>query len=147
MKALPVNLADLTAVLDEPRNGPVRAFFDRQSGDIEHVPRDVEVEGVFDDIFAAPDRWLEIQPVSLQVRQDLRRAFVGEVSDAVTRLRLAEALADERPLLRFAAIVRDVPGLQDAWLTFRTRALETIARTWLSAVGVEVAAAGAHPVV
>lgn len=147
VKRLPVNLAELTAILDEPRNGPVRAFFDRESGDVEHVPRDAEVEGVFDDIYAAPERWLEIQPLALRTRQDLRRRFVAQLGDAVIRLRLDEALAGERPLIHFAAIVRDTPGLQDEWLTFRTRELETLALTWLSAIGVEPAVPGTHPVV
>jgi hypothetical protein len=133
---LPIDLAELTAALDEPRGGPVRAFFDRQSGQIEHMPRDAEVEGVFDDILAAPQRWIEILPIPGRERRELRRRFLDEIVDAPLKLRLQDALAGERALQRFAAVVRDTPGLLDRWLAFRASALGPVARAWLSAIQV-----------
>jgi hypothetical protein len=133
---LPVDLAELTAAMDEPRNGPVRAFFDRQTGAIEHMPRDFEVEGVYDDILAAPQRWIEILPLGAGERRELRRRFLDEVGDPPLRLRLGDALGGTRPLATFAALVRGTPGELDRWLAFRGRALAPLARTWLSAIHV-----------
>jgi hypothetical protein len=141
VRSLPVKMPELTEALDQPRGGPVRTFVDRQTGDIEHVPRDAEVEGVFDDIFASPQRWVEVQPVPHQVRQQLRARFVDEVTDGQLRLRLVDALAAERPLAQFGKALREVPGAIDAWLAFRDRELAVLARTWLSAIGVAPARA------
>jgi hypothetical protein len=133
-----VDLAELAALFDQPRLGPVRSFFDRTSGEIEPMPRDAEVEGVFDDILAAPERWIEIQPMPRGERRVLRQRFVDErVDDPHLRLRLGEALAGERPFARFAAVLRDAPGMLDRWLDFRADALALVARTWLSALEVE----------
>jgi hypothetical protein len=137
VKRLPVDLSELAASFDQPRRGPVRTFFDRESGVLEPMPRDAEVEGVFDDILAAPDRWVEIQPLSLAERRELRQRFVEEVTDPHLRLRLSEALAGERALARFEAVLREGAALLDAWLAFRAQALASLVRAWLSAVGVE----------
>jgi hypothetical protein len=144
LKRLPVDLAELAAALDQPRNGPVRAFFDRQSGDVEHVPRAATVEGVYDDIFAAPDRWVEIFPLPRPVRDGLRRRFATDVDDAQIRLRLADALNAERSGPAFSALLREVPRLQDAWLAFRARELDSLVRAWLSAIQVEPLEPGPH---
>jgi hypothetical protein len=134
---LPVDLAELAALFDQPRNGPVRAFFDRSSGDLESMPRDAEVEGVFDDILATPLRWVEIQPLPLPERRELRARFVDqEITDPHLRLRLTEVLAGARPFTRFEALLRE-RGQLDRWLAFRAEALESLARAWLSALGVE----------
>jgi hypothetical protein len=129
-------MPELTEALDQPLGGPVRTFVDRESGELEHVPRDAEVEGVFDDIFASPQRWVEVQPIPRDLRQRLRSRFVDEQTDGQLRLRLADALSSDRPLARFAKVLREVPTALDAWLAFRDRELETPARTWLSAIGV-----------
>src|SRR5438105_1306029 len=133
---LPVDLSELTAALDEPRGGPVRAFFDCQTGAIEHMPRDFEVEGVYDDILAAPARWIEILPISARERRELRRRFLEEVGDPPLRLRLRDAVDDARPLAAFAAVLRATPAELDRWLAFRAQALAPLARTWLSAIHV-----------
>jgi hypothetical protein len=135
-KSLPVRLPELAEAFDQPRGGPVRTFVDRQTGEIEHVPRDAEVEGVFDDIYASPDRWVEVVPLAPALRQRLRARFVDEETDGHLRLRLGDALAGERPLVRFAAVLRDVPGALDAWLRFRDQELDGVVRAWLSAIGV-----------
>jgi hypothetical protein len=135
---LPVDLNELAALFDQPRKGPVRSFFDRTSGEIEAMPRDAEVEGVFDDIVAAPDRWIEIQPLPGAERRRLRQRFVDErADDPQLRLRLGDALGGERPLARFEAVLRDTPGMLDRWLGFRAEALAIVARAWLSAIDVE----------
>ena len=146
MRRLPVDLAELAAFFDQPRNGPVRAFLDRGSGEIEPMPRDAEVEGVFDDILAAPDRWVEIQPLPLAERRQLRQRFIDErADDAHLRLRLLDALAGERPFPRFEAVLRDAPQALDGWLAFRAQALAIVARAWLSAIDVEALAAAGPP--
>jgi hypothetical protein len=62
------------------------------------------VEGVFDDILAAPDRWVEIQPLPAAERRELRTRFVDqEIGDPHLRLRLFETLAGAHPLVRFEA--------------------------------------------
>jgi hypothetical protein len=98
------------------------------------------VEGVFDDILAAPDRWVEIQPLPAAERRALRQRFVDDVLDPHAKLRLAEALAGVRSLSRFEAALRLVPGELDRWLAFRAQALDVVVRAWLSAVGVLPAA-------
>jgi hypothetical protein len=134
---LPVDLAEFASFLDQPRRGPVRAFFDRSTGEIEPMPRDAEVEGVFDDIVTAPQRWLEIQPLPVATRGELRRRFLEGVGDVFVRLRLAESLTAKNPFSRFDAVLRDVPGLLDRWVAFRAGALAEVAQVWLSALGVE----------
>jgi hypothetical protein len=134
---LVVNLGELAAAFDEPRRGPVRTFFDRVTGTIEPMPRDAEVEGVYDDIVAAPERWIEIRPVPLAQRLELRRRFLEQVADPHHRLQMADALAGQRPLARFDALLRGAPTLLDAWLSFRTAELAMMTRAWLSALGVE----------
>jgi hypothetical protein len=136
MKRLSVNLPELAAVFDEPRGGPVRTFFDRSSGALEPMPRLVEVEGVFDDILTAPDRWVEIQPLPRAARHELRRRFVEEVTDPQLRLRLSEVLGGGRPLARFDALLREAPALLDRWLAYRADSLAPLARAWLSALGI-----------
>jgi hypothetical protein len=134
---VPVDLDELASFLDQPRRGPVRAFFDRATGQMEPMPRDAEVEGVFDDIVAAPERWIEIQPLQLSRRVDLRRHFLDQVNDPLVRAQLSEALAQPKAFARFDAVLRNHPALLDEWLRFRTRTLSALAEAWLSAIGVE----------
>jgi hypothetical protein len=155
VRRLPVDLPALAAMFDEPRNGPVRSFFDRSTGELESMPRDAEVEGVYDDIVNAPNRWVEVVPLPAPERRELRRRFAEEQHDLHVhlRLRLFEALelgedppaspaAIRRSLLRFEAVLResaaDLP-LIDRWLAFRAATLLPLARAWLSALGVEPA--------
>jgi hypothetical protein len=133
-----VDLDELVSSLDQPRRGPVRAFFDRTTGQMEPMPRDAEVEGVFDDILTAPDRWIEIHPVPLSHRLEVRRRFLDEVSDLLARAQLVESLDQSRSFARFDRVLRSHSGLLDQWLQFRTRALAPVAHAWLSAIGVEV---------
>jgi hypothetical protein len=137
VKRLPVDLAELAALLDAERGGPVRAFFDHDTGALDWMPRDAEVEGVFDDIVAAPNRWVEIRPLAGRDRRELRRRFVEEVTDPHLRLQLGEALAGERALARFEAVLRQREEWLDAWLAFRVAALLPLARAWLSALDIE----------
>ena len=133
-----MDLSELATLFDQSRRGPVRAFFDRASGELESMPRDAEVEGVFDDIMAAPERWVEIQPLPLAERRELRRRFVDEeIMDAHLRLRLFEALESASSFTRFEAVLRDRSDLLDRWFEFRATELVTLVRTWLSALGVE----------
>jgi hypothetical protein len=155
VRRLPVDLPALAALFDEPRNGPVRSFFDRSTGELESMPRDAEVEGVYDDIVNAPDRWVEVVPLPAPERRELRRRFAEEQLHDLhvhLRLRLFEALelgedppaspaAIRRSLLRFEAVLRensDLP-LIDRWLAFRAATLLPLATAWLSALGVEPA--------
>ena len=137
LKRFSVDLAALTQAFDEPRRGPVRTFVDRQSGQVEQVPLDAEVEGVFDDIFASPDRWVEVQPLAPALRQELRRRFVQQVDDPQLRLRLGAALGERRPLQRFASVLRERPPLLDGWLLFRQGELDSLIRAWLAALGID----------
>ncbi|HEY0707620.1 MAG TPA: UPF0158 family protein [Polyangia bacterium] len=128
----------LAEVFDQPRNGPVRAFFDRTTGALESMPRDAEVEGVFDDIVTAPERWVEVSPLPLGDRQRLRARFVEDhITDPHLRLRFSEALAAERPFTRFDALLREQPDLLDGWLSHRAESLQPIVRAWLAALGIE----------
>jgi hypothetical protein len=155
VRRLPVDLPALAALFDEPRNGPVRSFFDRSTGELESMPRDAEVEGVYDDIVNAPDRWVEVVPLPAPERRELRRRFAEEQLHDLhvhLRLRLFEALelaedppaspaAIRRSLLRFEAVLRESSDLPliDRWLAFRAATLLPLARAWLSALGVEPA--------
>jgi hypothetical protein len=133
-----VDLDELAALFDQSRAGPVRAFFDRLSGELESMPRDAEVEGVFDDILAEPGRWVEILPLPMAERRGLRRRFVDEeVSDPHLRLRLFEALEGPRTFAPFETILRGDRATLDAWLSFRAAVLRPLARAWLSALAVE----------
>ena len=134
---LPVDLAGLAELFDQPLAGPVRAFFDRASGELESMPRDAEVEGVFDDIVAQPARWVEIHPLPMAERRALRERFVDDqVTDPHLRLRMFEALEGQRSFARFEAILRERSELLDRWLGFRARALAPLAQAWLSALGI-----------
>jgi hypothetical protein len=137
LRRLRVNVPELTEAFDEPRGGSVRTFVDRETGQIEHVPREVEVQGVFDDIFASPHRWAEIQPLANEIRSGLRRRFAEQVEDPQFRFKLANALAAKLPFIRFASVLRDGPGLLDRWLAFRNRELDSLAVAWLAAIGIE----------
>ena len=138
MKRLPVDLAELTALLDEARGGPVRSFLDRTSGELESMPREVEDEAVFGDILTAPERWMEIHPLPFAERRELRRRFVDqEVADPHLRLRLFEALEGPRPLGGFHGILRGHGSDLDRWFIFRARQLAPLARAWLSALDIE----------
>jgi uncharacterized protein UPF0158 len=134
---VPIDLDELVSFLDQPRRGPVRAFLDRTTGQLEPMPRDAEVEGVFDDVLAAPHRWIEVHPLPLAHRVELRRRFLEEVNDPLARAHLSESLAQPRSFARFDAVLRIHAGLLDQWLGFRTRALAAVAHAWLSAIGVE----------
>ena len=119
----------------------MRAFFDKQTGLLESMPRDAEVEGVFDDITGAPERWVEIRPLPASDRLDLRRSFVNEqVDDAYLRLQLFEALDGQRAFARFDALLRTHPELLDRFFEYRASRLELLARTWLGALGIEAGA-------
>jgi hypothetical protein len=142
LRTVPVRLPEVGEALDRERGGGVRTFVDRETGEIEHVPLAVEVEGVFDDIFASPERWVEVSPLPDQVRVQVRRRFADEVNDPQVRLKLADALGAERPFQRFAAVLREVPGLLDGWLGFRDRELDGLARAWLAAIGLAPGAPG-----
>jgi hypothetical protein len=138
VRRVPVDLGDLASLFDQNRGGPVRAFFDRASGELESMPRDVEVEGLFDDVLSQPGRWVEIQPLPVAERRELRRRFVDEeMTDAHLRLRLFEALQGPRAFTRFEAVLRERSALLDRWLAFRTQALAPVARAWLSALDIE----------
>jgi hypothetical protein len=140
VRRLPVDIGELSALFDQSRAGPVRAFLDRVSGDLEAMPRDAEVEGVFDDIVEDPTRWVEVYPLPCAERRALRRRFVDEqMTDPHLRLRLFEALDGRRPFARFDAVLRERSDLLDAWLAFRTRELTPLAHAWLSALEIEPA--------
>jgi hypothetical protein len=137
---MPVDLPELAARFDDAMGGPVRTFFDRVTGQLESMPRDAEVEGVFDDILAQPARWVEIQPLPARERRQLRRRFVEEeMNDPQLRLRLFEALDGPRPLSRFEAVLREQRPALDRWLSYRAEALAPLARAWLSALGIDPA--------
>jgi hypothetical protein len=137
VKRLPVDLSALAALFDEPRRGPVRAFFDTDTGTLESMPRDAEEEGLFDDIVAAPQRWVEVLPLPVTERKELRWRFVDqEIADAHLRLRLFEALDGKHPFIRFEALLRDRPLLLDRWFAFRGASLHPLVRTWLSALNI-----------
>jgi hypothetical protein len=138
VKHLPVDLAELASLLDQARGGPVRAFFDRVTGELDSMPRDAEVEGVYDDIVTAPERWVEIRPLRMAERRELRCRFVEDaVTDPHLRLQLFEALSGDRAFTRFESVLRQQEPWLDAWLAFRVRALLPLARAWLSALDVE----------
>jgi hypothetical protein len=137
LKRLPVHLGELIQAFDEPRGGPVRTFVDRETAALEHVPLDAEVEGVFDDIFASPTRWIEVQPLAGSVRRQLRHRFIEEVDDPQLRLHLGDALSGDLPFSRFASVLREGRGLLDRWLGFRERELYPVAMAWLAAIGIE----------
>jgi hypothetical protein len=146
VKRLPVDIAELAARFDDAVAGPVRTFFDRVTGQLESMPRDAEVEGVFDDILTEPARWVEIRPLPARERHQLRRRFVeDQMNDPQLRLRLFEALDGPRPLNRFEAVLREQRQLLDRWLSFRTEALTPLARAWLSALGVDPEGSGPLP--
>jgi hypothetical protein len=137
VRRLSVDLDEFAAILDQPQGGPVRAFFDRVSGSIESMPREAAVEGVFDDIVASPQRWVEIQSLPKAERRDLRWRFVDEiVTDPHARLRLFETLQDDGGFARFEAILRSLGSLLDQWIQYRSASLRPIVRTWLSALGI-----------
>jgi hypothetical protein len=143
-KRLPIDLPELAAILDEPRAGPVRAFFDRESGEIEHVPRELDTPEIYEDLFAAPHRWVEITPIGEEARRALRAGFLDEVVvDPQLRLKVADALSEARPFGAFARVLRETPGLGEVWERWRAGALEPVARTFLAALGVEPAPARA----
>jgi hypothetical protein len=138
VKRLPVDVAELASLLDQARGGPVRAFFDRATGEIDSMPRDAEVEGVYDDIIASPERWVEIRPLRTPERRELRCRFVEDaVTDPQLRLELFDALSGERAFARFESVLRQHAPWLDTWLAFRTRALLPLARAWLSALDVD----------
>jgi hypothetical protein len=138
VKRLPVDLAELASLLDQTRGGPVRAYFDRATGELDSMPRYFEVEGVYDDILAAPERWVEIRPLRMAERRELRCRFVEDVvTDPHLRLQLFEALSGDRAFTRFESVLRLQEQWLDAWLAFRVKALAPLARAWLSALEVE----------
>jgi Uncharacterised protein family (UPF0158) len=138
VKRLPIDLDELAAMFDQSRKGPVRAFFDRATGALESMPRDAEVEGVFDDILADRARWVEIVPLPLAERRSLRQRFVDDqMTDPHVRLRMFEALDGQRSFARFDAILREEAERLDAWLRFRALTLAPLAHAWLSALGIE----------
>jgi hypothetical protein len=169
VRRLPVDLPALAALFDEARNGPVRSFFDRVTGELDSMPRDAEVEGVYDDILNGPERWVEVVPLPSSERLQLRRRFAEEQLHDIhvhQRLRLADALdaadpaggpgATRRAMARFEAVLREGSGelaggnlpvgnLLDRWLAYRAATLAPLARTWLSALGVEPASSGTTP--
>lgn len=135
---LPVDLAELAQLFDQPRGGPVRAFFDRQSGELESMPRAATVEGVYDDIVGDRARWVEITALPAPQRRALRHRFVEtDVVDPHLRLRLSESLAGAPPFTRFEALLREHPALLDRWLARRTEELTPLLLAWLSALGIE----------
>jgi hypothetical protein len=134
---VPVDLGEFVSFLDQPRRGPVRAFFDRSTGVIEPMPRDAEVEGVFDDILAAPERWVEILPLPEAQRVALRRRFADGINEPFVHEQLVDALGQQRSFARFDAVLRNQAGLLDRWLSFRTDELADLAHAWMSAIGVE----------
>jgi hypothetical protein len=138
VKRILVDVPELAARFDDALAGPVRTFFDRVTGQLESMPRDAEVEGVFDDILAQPARWVEIQPLPARERRQLRRRFVEEqMNDPQLRLRLFEALDGPRPIARFEAVLREQRDELDRWLSYRAGALAPLARAWLSALGID----------
>jgi hypothetical protein len=137
VRRLSVDLDEFAVILDQPQGGSVRAFFDRVSGSIESMPRAAEVEGVFDDILASPQRWVEIQSLPKAERRELRWRFVDEtVTDPYARVRLFETLEGDGAFVRFEAILRSHGSLIDQWLQYRAATLRPTVRTWLSALGI-----------
>lgn len=145
MKRLPVDMSELCTAMDAPEKGPTRAFFDVQTGEIEYVPRKYSVEGVFEDIFAAPERWREIPPLTTAERVRLRGQFVDKVGDPYWRSRLNDALDGADPLGAFATVTRQQATLGDQWLQHRDAALITRAHAWLAQLKILAAAAGDSP--
>lgn len=137
-RALPVRIAELAAALDQPKSPQTpRAFFDRQTGEIEHVPFEVEDESLFADIFDSPTRFVQIPPAPAVERHRVRARFLDEVTDPQLRIQLTEAL--DRPkgaLPEFDRILRQARAGREAWLRYRDRAFAQKARAWLASLDI-----------
>lgn len=136
-RLLPVRLAELAAAFDRPRSDLTRSYFDRQTGEVEHVPFELQDESVFADVLSAPARFLSVPPASPVARYRLRADFLDEVKDPQLRLQLADAL--DRPrgaLAEFERVLRRWPEARDAWLAFRDRALDRAVRAWLATLDI-----------
>jgi hypothetical protein len=136
-RRLLVDMTELATALDEPEAGPTRAFLDLESGEIEYIPRELEVEGVYDDIFAAPERWIEIRPAPSWERHRVRSRFADQVADPHVRLLLIEALEGRAAFARFAQVLRRWPDIREQWFRFRDGALAALGKQYLEEIGVD----------
>lgn len=93
----------------------------------------------------SPDKYLPVAPIGRDLQASWMAEFVGALGPSPERDLLAAALRQERPLAAFAAAVRSMPALGDAWRAELTGRVARVIQEWASEHGVELDVHGPRP--
>lgn len=86
-----------------------------------------------------PDRYLAIEPMSLEERLALRQAFLFGLHDDAAHSLLSQALAGRKPLRSFDYQLESLPKVRQAWLAYQEQRIREHALEWLQLQGLELA--------
>ena len=137
-KPLKVDLSELRIAL-KTESSELKWYVDVTNGEVLLVNHEYEPNEhgglTLEEIEAAPLRYLRVPQATADDLLSDMWAFKAEVNDP----RLAEsidlALGGLRPERRFKALLGWLPGLIEAWQTFRERRVEDRALSWLASRG------------
>lgn len=85
------------------------------------------------------DRYLAIEPLTLEERLALRQAFLFGLHDAAAHGLLSQALAGRKPLRSFDYQLESLPQVRQAWLIYQEQRIREHALEWLQLQGLELA--------
>ncbi|MFD3904078.1 hypothetical protein HXS80_16175 [Streptomyces sp. CB04723] len=79
-----------------------------------------------------PENFCEIKPVSYNVQHQWMQEFTANVSEEKTRTLLEKSLESEKPAKMFAAVLRTLPGVQQAWYGKLRDGVDVYVQEWLA---------------
>jgi len=125
------------------RSRESEAFLDTRDGDIVWVTRGWSDDHAFSDHELdeglAARRLVPVLPVPPETEQGWMRGFADSLDEGWPRDRLAAALEEPLPDLRFEDVLGYFPEERVRWVDCRNTRLAAVLRAWLEASGIEPA--------
>jgi len=114
-------------------------YLDLDTGSVLRVAPGVPAPGAEEKYDVQPDRYLAIEPLTLDELLAMRAAFLFGLHDPHAHTLLRHALSGRRPLRTFDYELEKLPQLQDSWQAFQARQARERALEWLDSNGLEAA--------
>lgn len=112
-------------------------YLDLETGSVLRVAPGAPAPGAEEKYDVQPDRYLAIEPLTLDDLLTMREAFLFGLRDPHAHTLLRHALSGRRPLRTFDYELEKLPQLQPAWQVYQARQARELALEWLQSNGLE----------
>ncbi|HEX8832309.1 MAG TPA: UPF0158 family protein [Longimicrobium sp.] len=138
---LRIDASDLLNALDS-HDPELQFFLDLQTGEVipapwgaftSSEPEYAELEAMSED----ETRYRLIEPVPSRQGWGWMEDFAEDVTDAVARTRLLDAIEGSGAFGRFKRVLSSYPDLREAWFRFQEERLREYAREWLAGENID----------